>query len=129
METVHRLMLGTTNGAKIRGVQAACDALRHEMNLPDLSQPETWTAQLDSGVDDHPLGFAMTIAGAQNRAHAAYDRLLQSMAPQEPGWRVDGRRRRERLYRCRRQPLDAVQLRCLRPVRWRPLLPGHFSRL
>ena len=83
METVHGLMLGTTNGAKIRGVQTACDALRHEISLPDLSQSSTWTIQVDSGVDDHPLGFAMTVAGAQNRARAAYDHLIQSIAPQE----------------------------------------------
>lgn len=80
METVQGLMLGTANGAKIRGVQAACDALRDEIRLPDLSQPETWTCSVDSGVDDHPFGFAMTIAGAQNRAQAAYDRLRQSTA-------------------------------------------------
>ncbi len=79
METVHRLMLGTTNGAKIYGVQAACEALRDEIHLPDLSQPATWTVQVDSGVDDHPLGFPMTVAGAQNRAQAAYNRLRQVM--------------------------------------------------
>jgi inosine/xanthosine triphosphatase len=78
MESVHRLMLGTTNGAKIDGVRAACEALREEIHLPDLSQPATWTIQVDSGVDDHPLGFAMTVAGAQNRAQAAYEQLSQS---------------------------------------------------
>lgn len=84
MERVHRLMLGTTNAAKIRGVQAACEALRHEIHLPDLSQPATWTVPVDSGVDDHPLGFAMTVTGAQNRAQAAYDRLSRSTVPQRP---------------------------------------------
>jgi inosine/xanthosine triphosphatase len=78
METVYRLMLGTTNEAKIRGVQAACEGLREAIHLPDLSQPTTWTTPVDSGVDDHPLGFAMTVAGAQNRAQAAYDQLTQS---------------------------------------------------
>ncbi len=77
METIQSLMLGTTNGAKISGVQAACEALRHEIHLPSLSQAETWTFSVDSGVDDHPFGFAMTIAGAKNRAQAAYGRLVQ----------------------------------------------------
>lgn len=84
METVHRLMLGTTNGSKIRGVQAACADLWDEIQLPDLSQPETWTMQVDSGVDDHPLGFAMTVAGAQNRAQAAYEQLAQAAAISRP---------------------------------------------
>ncbi|ETW97516.1 DUF84 family protein [Candidatus Entotheonella palauensis] len=84
METVHRLMLGTTNGAKIHGVRAACEALRDEIHWPDLSQPETWTVPVDSGVDDHPLGFAMTVAGAQNRAQAAYDRLLRETDVSRP---------------------------------------------
>jgi inosine/xanthosine triphosphatase len=77
-------MLGTTNVAKIRGVQAACEALRDEIHLPDLSQPATWTVPVDSGVDDHPLGFAMTVTGAQNRAQAAYGRLSRSTVPQRP---------------------------------------------
>ncbi len=77
METVHRLMLGTTNGAKIRGVQAACHDLRHELHLPDLSQTAAWTLPVESGVDDHPIGFPMTVTGAQNRAQAAYNRLTR----------------------------------------------------
>ncbi len=85
METVHRLMLGTTNAAKIRGVQAACKALRDEIHLPDLSQPATWTVQVDSGVDDHPLGFAMTVTGAQNRAQAAYEQLIRAVDTPGPG--------------------------------------------
>lgn len=84
METVQGLMLGTTNGAKISGVRAACDALRDKIRLPDLSQPETWICSVESGVDDHPFGFAMTIAGAQNRARAAHDRLIQSTEPRVP---------------------------------------------
>jgi inosine/xanthosine triphosphatase len=84
METVHRLMLGTTNEAKIRGVQAACEALRDAIHLPDLSQPTTWTVQVESGVDDHPLGFAMTVTGAQNRAQAAYDQLIRFAGSQKP---------------------------------------------
>jgi inosine/xanthosine triphosphatase len=84
METVHRLMLGTTNEAKIRGVQAACEALRDAIHLPDLSQPTTWTVQVESGVDDHPLGFAMTVTGAQNRAQAAYDQLIRFTGSHKP---------------------------------------------
>jgi inosine/xanthosine triphosphatase len=78
VETVHHLMLGTTNAAKIGGVQAACEDLRDQIRLPDLSQPATWTMQVDSGVDDHPLGFAMTVTGAQNRAQAAYDHFIRA---------------------------------------------------
>jgi inosine/xanthosine triphosphatase len=84
METVHGLMLGTTNGAKIHGVQAACEALRDAIDLPDLSLPAAWTVQVESGVDDHPLGFAMTVTGAQNRAQAAYDQLIQSTGTYGP---------------------------------------------
>jgi inosine/xanthosine triphosphatase len=75
METVHRLMLGSTNNAKILGVQAACEDLRDTLRCPDLSQPATWTYQVDSGVSDHPWGFPATVEGAQNRAHAAYQAL------------------------------------------------------
>ncbi len=84
METVHRLMLGTTNGAKIRGVQVACEDVQAEIHLPDLSQPETWTIQVESEVDDHPLGFPMTVTGAQNRAQAAYDQLIRATGPPGP---------------------------------------------
>jgi len=84
METVHGLMLGTTNGAKIHGVQAACEALREAIDLPDLSQPSTWTVQVESGVDDHPLGFAMTVHGAQNRAQAAHHHVIRSIGPHGP---------------------------------------------
>lgn len=83
METVRRLMLGTTNEAKIRGVQMACEALRDELHLPALSQPATWTVQVESGVDDHPLGFPMTVTGAQNRARAAYEHLIRTMGTPE----------------------------------------------
>src|SRR5688500_8136251 len=76
METVHRLMLGSTNGAKIRGVQAACEDLRDTLHMPDLSQPTAWTCPVDSGVSDHPWGFPATVEGAQNRAHAAYQALV-----------------------------------------------------
>jgi len=84
METVQRLMLGTTNEAKIRGVQTACEALRDAIHLPDLSQPTTWTVQVESRVDDHPRGFAMTVTGAQNRAQAAYDQLIRCTDAQTP---------------------------------------------
>ncbi len=84
METVHRLMLGTTNGAKIRGVQAACEDLRDEIHWPDLSQPATWTVQVESGVDDRPLGFPMTVAGAQSRAQAAHDQLIRTTGQSGP---------------------------------------------
>lgn len=69
-------MLGTTNGAKIRGVQDAYGDLREALSSPDLSQPATWTCQVDSGVSDHPQGFPNTITGAQNRALAAYQQLI-----------------------------------------------------
>ncbi len=76
METVHGLMLGTTNSAKIQGVQAAVTDVQGALNLPDLVQPATWTCQVDSGVSDHPQGFPETIEGAQNRALAAYQTLI-----------------------------------------------------
>ncbi len=76
METVQRVMLGTLNDAKIRGVRTACADVREMLQTPDLSQPATWTCDVETGVSDHPLGFAETIQGAQNRAQAAYDRLV-----------------------------------------------------
>jgi inosine/xanthosine triphosphatase len=78
METVHRLMLGTTNGAKIQGVQTACADLQQALQTPDLSQPSTWSCQVESGVSDHPQGFPITIEGAQNRACTAYHRLVET---------------------------------------------------
>ena len=78
MEAVHYLMLGTTNGAKIQGVQTAVTDLQEALSTPDLSQPATWTCPVDSGVSDHPQGFPSTIDGAQNRALAAYHQLVNS---------------------------------------------------
>ena len=37
METIHALMLGTTNTAKIHGVQAACTDVRAALQTPDKS--------------------------------------------------------------------------------------------
>lgn len=84
MTTVHRLMLGTMNGAKIQGVQAAAIDMQASLYLPDLADPSTWTCPVDSGVSDHPQGFPETIEGAQNRALAAYHQLIdQDGEPQE----------------------------------------------
>lgn len=81
METFQRLMLGTTNDAKIRGVQAAFAAMRTVLQVPDLSRPETWSCTVDTGVSEVPWGFPSTLAGAQNRAFAAYRRLP---TPEDP---------------------------------------------
>src|SRR2546425_1234266 len=76
METVHALMLGTKNSAKIGGVQAAFTDVREALQTPDLSRTETWTCQVDTGVSDEPWGFPTTVQGAQNRAQAAYAHLV-----------------------------------------------------
>jgi len=76
METLHYVMLGTRNGAKIRGVQAAFDGLHAVLQAPALSAPETWTCEVESGVSDEPWGFPTTMQGAQNRAQAAYAVLI-----------------------------------------------------
>lgn len=81
METVHRLMLGSRNGAKVRGVQAAFDGLRSALRGPDLQAPETWTCQVETGVSEEPWGFPATIQGAQNRARAAFERLGSEDGP------------------------------------------------
>jgi len=78
METLHRLMLGTKNEAKICGVHAAFAELRAALPVADISRPETWTCQVDSGVSDAPWGFPTTVQGAQNRAQAAYTKLLEA---------------------------------------------------
>lgn len=76
METLHHVMLGTRNEAKIRGVQAAFADLREVLQVPALAALETWTCQVESGVSDEPWGFPTTIQGAQNRAQAAYAALM-----------------------------------------------------
>lgn len=82
METIHRVMLGSRNGAKVRGVQAAFDGLRAAIQGPDLQSTETWTCQVETGVNEEPWGFPATIQGAQNRARAAFERLgTQDAAP------------------------------------------------
>jgi inosine/xanthosine triphosphatase len=80
METLHYVMLGTRNGAKIHGVQAAFADLQAVLQAPALSAPETWTCQVESGVSDEPWGFPTTIQGAQNRAQAAYAVLISQRA-------------------------------------------------
>jgi inosine/xanthosine triphosphatase len=75
MEVIHHFMLGTTNGAKIRGVQAAFAGLQQVLHAPSLTAPETWSCQVDTGISEEPWGFPMTIQGAQNRAQAAYTAL------------------------------------------------------
>jgi inosine/xanthosine triphosphatase len=72
MEIIHRVMLGTTNSAKIRGVQQAFRSLQAMLQGPDLSLPDHWSCQVDTGVSEEPWGFPATIQGAQNRARAAY---------------------------------------------------------
>jgi inosine/xanthosine triphosphatase len=80
METLHRLMLGTKNEAKISGVHAAFAELQAVLPVADLSRPETWTCQVDSGVSDAPWGFPTTVQGAQNRAQVAYTKLREAHA-------------------------------------------------
>ena len=81
METVHRVMLGSRNGAKIQGVRAAFDGLRTAIQGPDLESPETWTCQVETGVNEEPWGFPATVQGAQNRARAAFECLGMEDAP------------------------------------------------
>jgi inosine/xanthosine triphosphatase len=76
MEHIDALMLGTTNTAKIHGVQAAFADVRESLQGPDLTRAETWTCQVETGVSEEPWGFASTVQGAQNRAQAAYARLM-----------------------------------------------------
>ena len=92
METIHALMLGTKNAAKIHGVQAAFIDVREALQAPDLSLPDTWTCQVDTGVSDEPWGFASTVQGAQNRAQAAYTGLIsgQVSGPAPAGHAVFG---------------------------------------
>ena len=85
METLHHVMLGTKNAAKIRGVQAAFADLQAVLQVPVLVAPETWTCQVESGVSDEPWGFPTTIQGAQNRAQAAYAVLMGQHAPVPAG--------------------------------------------
>ena len=61
MEIVRALMLGTKNSAKIRGVQAAFTDIREALQAPDLSLPETWTCQVDTGVSDEPFRGPKTV--------------------------------------------------------------------
>jgi inosine/xanthosine triphosphatase len=76
MDMIHSLMLGTKNTAKIRGVQAAFADVREALQAPDLSVPDAWTCQVNTGVSDEPWGFPSTVQGAQNRAQAAYTHLM-----------------------------------------------------
>jgi inosine/xanthosine triphosphatase len=85
MEIMHSVMLGTKNAAKIRGVQAAFADVREALQAPDLSLPDTWTCQVNTGVSDEPWGFPSTVQGAQNRAQAAYDHLMSRHAPRAAG--------------------------------------------
>jgi inosine/xanthosine triphosphatase len=81
MEIIHALMLGTTNAAKIHGVQAAFADVRAALQAPALTLSETWTCQVETGVSDEPWGFASTVQGAQNRAQGAYARLMGGSVP------------------------------------------------
>jgi len=85
METLDALMLGTRNGAKVRGVQAAFTDVSAALQAPDLSLPDTWTCQVDTGVSEEPWGFPSTVQGAQNRAQAAYAHLRHGTTPDVPG--------------------------------------------
>lgn len=84
MLAIDGIMLGSTNEAKIRGVQDAFADLREAIDGPDLSALKTWTCNVESGVCDEPLGFPMTIEGAQNRAYAAYRCLVQAADTSAP---------------------------------------------
>ena len=84
METIDTLMLGTKNAAKIHGVRVAFADVRAALQAPDLALPETWTCQVDTGVSDEPWGFPSTVQGAQNRAQAAYTRLMSRPASAGP---------------------------------------------
>ena len=81
METIHRVILGSQNSAKVRGVQAAFDGLRSTLQGPGLHSPETWTCQVETGVGEEPWGFPATIQGAQNRARAAFECLEMENVP------------------------------------------------
>ena len=81
METIHRVMLGSRNDAKVRGVQAAFDGLRAALQGPDLKSPEAWTCQVETGVNEEPWGFPATVQGSQNRARAAFEHLETENAP------------------------------------------------
>ena len=81
MEMVHHLMLGSRNGAKVQGVQAAFDGLRSTLRGPNLQSPETWTCEVETGVSEEPWGFPATVEGAQNRARAAFGCLALEDAP------------------------------------------------
>jgi inosine/xanthosine triphosphatase len=76
MQRIDFVRLGTTNEAKIRGVQAAFVDLQQVLVAPELSNIDIWACQVDSGVNDEPWGFPTTIQGAQNRAQAAYSQLV-----------------------------------------------------
>ena len=107
-------MLGSRNGAKVRGVRAAFDGLRAALRGPELNSPETWTCQVETGVSEEPWGFPATLQGAQNRARAAFECLAPTDA--ETGFVALGVGRRERLHRRRSRRLHAVQFRRLLPV-------------
>src|SRR5262245_18925065 len=87
MEIIDALMLGTKNAAKIHGVQAAFADVLASLQTPDQTFSETWTCQVETGVSDEPWGFANTVQGAQNRAQAAYARLMSGsvFSPLAPG--------------------------------------------
>ena len=100
MEIIHALMLGTTNAAKIHGVQVAFADLRADLQAPDLALWDTWTCPVDTGVSDEPWGFASTVQGAQNRAQAAYAHLMRGRDSRPYAARAGGlwHWRRERFY-------------------------------
>ena len=81
MVTIHRVMLGSRNSAKVRGVKAAFDGLQAAFQSPDLQFLETWTCQVETGVSEEPWGFSATLQGAQNRARAAFECLAMEDAP------------------------------------------------
>lgn len=85
METVHYIMLGTKNEAKIRGVLAALSDVQEALQIRALEAADSWTWQVDSGVSDEPCGFPTTIQGAQNRATAAYRAHVRERGPLASG--------------------------------------------
>jgi len=62
---VRRVSVGSANGPKIEAVRAALE--------PFLPEVEVAGHSVESGVDDQPVGFAQIVAGARNRARAAFE--------------------------------------------------------
>ena len=120
-------MLGSRNGAKVGGVQAAFDGLRSALRGPDLQSPETWTCQVETGVSEEPWGFPATVQGAQNRARAAFECLGSEDTP--AGHVALGVGVESGFIDVHPHRLHALQFRRLLPVRRQLRLLRHLARL